>query len=147
LQSYQNHLWMVNFWRKALFQNTATFKAVSLFANTLDECISDMAGDIHVHCQHKEHIKSCGIFNFRLWEYRHYKYCPVLCFHSRCHWRLSNSTGTLLSGPCKKRVVIQFFLELVTFFSSMNCIGEKVVWYAMMGHSVCVVKRMIMQQN
>jgi len=27
--------------------------------------------------------KSYGIFSFRLWEYRHYKYCPALCFYSR----------------------------------------------------------------
>jgi hypothetical protein len=43
------------FVKKSVLPKTATFKAISLFANTLDDCISDMAGDIH--CQHKKHIK------------------------------------------------------------------------------------------
>jgi hypothetical protein len=50
----------------------------------------------------KNTLKSWGIFSFRLlWEYRHYKYCPALCFYSRCYWRLSNSTFHYLA-PIKK---------------------------------------------
>jgi len=47
-----------------LFQKTATFKAISLFANTLDDCISDMAGD--VHCQHEEHTKKLWHILFQI---------------------------------------------------------------------------------
>jgi len=106
-----------------------------------------MAGDIHVHCQHKEHKK---VVAYLISDYESTDITNIVQFYVFIQgvtedFQIVQELYCLV--PIKKGVVIQFFLELVTFFSSMNCLGEKVVLYAMMGHSLCVVKRMIMQQN
>jgi phosphopantetheinyl transferase (holo-ACP synthase) len=59
------------------------FKNISLTANTVAECVNDLAGDIQ--CQLKEKSKNFVAYSIAIDESTDVKrYCTACCFCSRC---------------------------------------------------------------